>query len=132
MIGVGPFIAHSETPIFNSHDNMECQVPNTELMTYKIIALARIACPQANIPSTTALATLNKDNGREKGLIRGSNVVMPNLTPLEYRKYYEIYPAKVCINESAHDCRSCMKGRIFSIGRETGKGPGNRISAKQQ
>ena len=61
------------------------QVPNTELMTYKAVALTRLVCPQANIPSTTALATINKASGRELGLQRGANIVMPNLTPRKYR-----------------------------------------------
>ncbi len=126
MIGIGPFIAHDETPMFNAPDAGTEQVPNSELMTYKAVALSRIACPQSNIPSTTALATINKDSGREKGLNRGANVVMPNLTPLKYRKLYEVYPSKVCINESSDDCRFCIHGRIFSIGRKAGSGPGSR------
>jgi len=101
------------------------QVPNTELMTYKTIALTRLACPRANIPSTTALATLNKARGRELGLMRGANIVMPNLTPPEYRAMYEIYPAKACIYETADACHGCMLGRIESIGRRAGRGQGS-------
>jgi biotin synthase len=101
------------------------QVPNTELMTYKVIALARLACPDANIPSTTALATLNRESGRELGLQRGSNVVMPNLTPTRYRAMYEIYPAKACIYETAGQCHLCLTGRIASIGRTVGAGRGD-------
>jgi len=94
MIGIGPYIPHPETPLGNAGwraaelpplgDASE-QVPNTELMVYKTVALTRFVCPDANIPSTTALATINKVNGRELGLQRGANVFMPNLTPLEYR-----------------------------------------------
>ncbi|MHC1697602.1 MAG: [FeFe] hydrogenase H-cluster radical SAM maturase HydE [Geobacteraceae bacterium] len=129
MIGVGPFIPHGATPL-GSNDGHESapageQVPNTELMTYKVIALARIACPDANIPSTTALATLNTPTGRELGLSRGANIVMPNLTPKKYRAMYEIYPAKACIDETAADCRACMHRRIISIGREVGNGRGD-------
>jgi biotin synthase len=103
--------------------------PNTELMTYKVIALARILCPGANIPSTTALATLNLAQGREIGLSRGANVVMPNLTPTKYRAMYEIYPAKACIYETPSDCDKCLKRRIESIGRRVGTGPGDsRVS----
>ena len=94
-------------------------------MTYKVVALARLVCPRTNIPSTTALATLNEDQGRELGLVRGANVVMPNLTPLPYREMYEIYPAKVCIFESAVDYRMCITGRILSIGRTPGRGRGD-------
>lgn len=129
MIGVGPFIPHHETllgqraaqPGLLSQD----QVPNTELMTYKVIALARLVQPRANIPATSALATLNTPTGRELGLSRGANIVMPNLTPKKYRAMYEIYPAKACIDETAADCRSCMHGRILSIGRKVGKGRGD-------
>jgi len=95
-------------------------------MTYKTIALARILCPDANIPSTTALATLNLAEGRELGLSRGANVVMPNLTPVAYRADYEIYPAKACIRETAEECQGCLNHRIAAIGRKVGTGKGGR------
>ena len=127
MIGVGPYIPHPQTelasePASGSPD----QVPNTELMTYKVLALTRLACPSANIPSTTALATLNKANGRELGLQRGGNILMPNLTPPQYRVCYEIYPAKACITENAETCGGCIQLRIAAIGRTVGTGPGSR------
>jgi biotin synthase len=130
MIGVGPFIAHPQTPLGGGGLGPELlpseQVPASELMVYKVLALTRLACPEANIPSTTALATLNKVNGREHGLMRGANIVMPNLTPPEYRVRYEIYPDKACINETASACRSCLRLRVESIGRRLGVGPGER------
>jgi biotin synthase len=95
-------------------------------MVYKMIALTRILCPTANIPSTTALATINKVDGRKLGLKAGANVVMPNLTPVKYRRLYEIYPAKACIEESAIDCNQCLRGQIHSLGRFAGQGPGGR------
>lgn len=127
MIGIGPFIAHPSTPlgaVTRDPSEREDQVPNSELMTYKVVALARLVCNHANIPSTTALATLNLAGGRELGLQRGANIVMPNLTPIKYRRYYEIYPAKACIMEDADRCHGCMKRRIESIGRRVGTGPG--------
>ena len=133
MIGVGPFIAHPATP-FGRAEPMptEAQAPATELMTYKMIALARLMCPDANIPSTTALATLNITEGRELGLQRGANIVMPNMTPPEYRVYYEIYPAKACIRETADLCNRCITGRIEKIGRAIGKGPGPSPNARRR
>jgi biotin synthase len=129
MIGVGPFLMHPETPLADPQQRPEApadeQAPATELMTYKVIALARLLCPRANIPSTTALATLNKRNGRELGLVRGANIVMPNLTPPQYRVHYEIYPNKACIQESAGLCHRCMEVRIESIGRTRGSGRGD-------
>jgi biotin synthase len=95
-------------------------------MVYKMIALTRIVCPAANIPSTTALATINKVDGRKLGLKAGANVVMPNLTQTKYRSLYEIYPAKACIEESAADCNQCLRGQIHSLGRFPGQGQGGR------
>jgi biotin synthase len=128
MIGVGPFLPHPATPLGQGDAAavpVGEQAPNTELMTYKMVALARLACPRANIPSTTALATLNMAQGRELGLQRGANVVMPNLTPVKYRALYEIYPGKACITETAEQCRTCLDRRIQSIGRRLGTGRGN-------
>ena len=129
MIGVGPFLEHPQTPLADPAqrprvENEEDQVPPTELMTYKVIALARLMCPKANIPATTALATLNKTHGRELGLSRGANIVMPNITPLKYRIHYEIYPAKACIQETAEACNTCLSTRIAAIGRNVGQGQG--------
>ncbi len=126
MIGVGPFIAHPDTPLGAARAaGPDQQVPATEEMTYKVVALARIVCPRANIPSTSALATLNLAEGREFGLQRGANVVMPNLTPTKYRSLYEIYPSKACIKETAAQCKSCMAARILSLGRSIGTGRGD-------
>ncbi len=129
MIGVGPFILHPRTPLAESDFRVFVpdgeQVPANELMTYKTIALARLLCPRANIPSTTALATLNRWRGRELGLVRGANVVMPNLTPPRYRVLYEIYPNKACIQESADACHACLRSRIENLGRPIGRGPGS-------
>jgi biotin synthase len=128
MIGVGPFIEHPATPLGSGGERLApgAQVPNTEAMTYKVVALARLLRPDANIPSTTALATLNKKSGRELGLSRGANVVMPNLTPVRHRAKYEIYPGKACINETAEACAGCLEARIRSMGRKVGVGQGGR------
>ena len=130
MIGVGPYLPHSQTPLAVKQKELrlpaEQQAPNTELMTYTLIALARLVCPEANLPSTTALATVNLAHGREWGLQRGANVLMPNMTPVAYRHHYEIYPSKACILETAEKCHGCMRHRIQSIGRQPGQGPGGR------
>jgi len=129
MIGVGPYLVHPNTPLgdpdFRPMIIEGEQVPGDEATTYKVIALARLACPRANIPSTTALATLNTRRGRELGLVRGANVVMPNLTPPKYRVHYEIYPNKACIRETADGCNTCLTERIRALGREIGSGRGD-------
>ena len=128
MIGIGPYIEHPDTPLpFEKSIAENLQVPATELQTLKAIALTRIMCPQANIPATTALGTINRQNGREAALQAGANVVMPNLTPLKYRELYEIYPGKICVDETSDACDMCIKSRIMNIGRKIGTGTGSRI-----
>ena len=129
MIGVGPYIPHPSTPLgqglFPFAPEGE-QVSGDEETTTKVVALARLVRPDANIPSTTALATLDPSWGRERGLLRGANVVMPNLTPPAYRALYEIYPGKACVSETAEECGSCLPNRIRMIGRVPGTGTGSR------
>jgi len=131
MIGCGPFIAHPETPLHGVAPGGSDQVPPTEAMAYKVIALARMACPLANIPATTALATLNRAEGRELGLQRGANVLMPNLTPIKYRQMYEIYPGKVCVLETAEQCHGCIHQRLARLGRPPGRGRGDSARRTQ-
>jgi biotin synthase len=131
MIGVGPFLPSPHTVLGGEEAaefylNPDEQALNDELTTLKVVALTRIICPESNIPSTTALATIDPESGRELGLARGANVVMPNVTPPHYRVLYEIYPGKACIHETAEACRGCLERRIHSIGRVLGKGPGSR------
>ncbi len=129
MIGCGPYLPHPETPLadpsFRPNHAGEDQVPASELMSYKVIALSRLVCPRANIPSTTALATLNRVSGRELGLARGANVIMPNLTPPQYRALYEIYPNKACVLQTAESCHTCLAARIRAMGRKPGTGRGD-------
>jgi len=135
MSGVGPFLPHPDTPLGQAIEATagdDRQVCNSELMTYKVIALARLVCPRANIPSTTALATLNTESGRELGLVRGANVVMPNLTPACYRIHYEIYPNKACIRETGDACHGCLRARIENIGREIGVGRGDSPNYRER
>jgi biotin synthase len=136
MIGVGPYLPHPATPLGEGGGQPlipgDGQVPNNELTTYKVIALARLTCPRANIPSTTALATLNLRQGRELGLVRGANVIMPNLTPPQYRALYEIYPSKACIRETGQQCHACVTARIENLGREVGQGRGDSPGYRHQ
>lgn len=109
MVGIGPFIAHPDTPLkdFKNGDF---------ILALKVMALTRILLPDINIPATTAMETLNP-NGRIIALQSGANVVMPNVTTREFRKKYEIYPGKICVNENPDKCRGCIEAKIKSIGR---------------
>jgi biotin synthase len=130
MIGCGPFVPHEDTPSGRAYlhpDRVgpdEEQTPNTDLMTYKVMALTRLLCPDVNIPTTTALATLNREAGHLLGLQRGANVLMVNLTPIQYRSLYEIYPAKAGIGESAQAQLDRVNALLSRLGRTAGEGSG--------
>ena len=108
MVGIGPFIPHSETPFADFKGG-------TLRDTLVMIALTRLLLPNALIPSTTALGTIDK-KGRELGLKAGANVVMPNLSPVKYRKLYDLYDNKICTGEEAAECRFCLEKRVKSAG----------------
>lgn len=120
MIGIGPFIPHEQTPLKNSEKG-------DFWLALKVMALTRLNLPDINIPATTAMETINP-NGRIVALNSGANVVMPNVTSLEYRAKYEIYPGKICINENPEQCRDCIEAKIKSIGRTISKDYGFRDS----
>jgi biotin synthase len=109
MIGIGPFIPHPQTRL--------ASLKQGEVdLTLKVLALTRIVTKNSHLPATTALGSLEEDF-RIKGLKAGANVLMPNFTPLKYKKLYEIYPNKRCINEPTGACGSCMEELARSAGR---------------
>ena len=73
--------------------------------------------PNLLLPATTALGTIDPQ-GREKGILAGANVVMPNLSPVSVRKKYELYDNKICTGEESAQCRTCLNQRMLSIGYE--------------
>jgi biotin synthase len=109
MIGIGPFIPHPQTPLREER-------PGSVSLTLKTVALTRIATKNAHLPATTALGSMDRDY-RLEGLQAGANVLMPNFTPVEYKKLYEIYPGKRCVSEPAGVCGLCMEGLVETIGR---------------
>ncbi|MCK9571991.1 MAG: [FeFe] hydrogenase H-cluster radical SAM maturase HydE [Candidatus Omnitrophica bacterium] len=109
MIGIGPFIAHKHSQ-FAGKENGDVG------LVLKTIALTRIVTKNAHLPATTALGSLDRDY-RLEGLKCGANVLMPNFTPQAYRKLYEIYPQKRCVNEPVGACNFCMDKMAKKIGR---------------
>jgi biotin synthase len=108
MVGIGPFLPQKDTPFGNYPQGSFEQ-------TLRMVALVRLLLPRALIPATTALGTISPQ-GREKGLMAGANVVMPNLSPREVRKLYALYDNKICTGDEAAECRLCMEGRIRNFG----------------
>lgn len=117
MIGIGPFIPHSETPLGKEKGGT---IEDTLVM----VALARLLIPESLIPATTALGTLHPQ-GRELALKAGANVVMPIITPTSVRKQYSLYENKICGDEQPEDCRYCIERRIKTAGFEVNLGRGD-------
>ncbi|WP_291565687.1 MULTISPECIES: [FeFe] hydrogenase H-cluster radical SAM maturase HydE [unclassified Clostridium] len=108
MVGIGPFVSHKDTKFAN--------FPSGSVdLTLFLIGLLRLMLPKALIPATTSLGTLDS-KGREKGILSGANVLMPNLSPVSVRKKYDLYDNKICTGEEAAECNVCLRNRVASIG----------------
>ncbi len=110
MCGIGPFIPQKDTP-FGGFTAGGCD----ETTFY--ISLIRLIRPNILLPATTALGTIDP-MGREKGILAGANVVMPNLSPLSVRKKYALYDNKICTGDESAQCLNCLSERMRSIGYE--------------
>lgn len=117
MIGMGPYIPHEETPLYQYAADYK-EEEHLEL-ALKMIAICRLLLKDVNIASTTALQAL-KDDGRELGLLAGANIIMPNITDTKYRANYQLYQGKPCLDENASLCRGCLERRISAIGEQIG------------
>ena len=110
MCGIGPFIPHNET-VFRDEKAGSCE------LTCYLLSIVRLIKPTILLPSTTALGTIDKE-GREKGILSGGNVVMPNLSPLSVRKKYMLYEGKISTDEEAAENLMRLKEKIRAIGFE--------------
>ena len=110
MVGIGPFIPHHGTPFSG-------EPGGTVELTLFLLGLLRVMLPKVLLPATTALGTIDPQ-GREKGILAGANVVMPNLSPQSVRKKYELYDNKICTGDEAAECRQCLAKRMEAIGYE--------------
>jgi biotin synthase len=120
MVGMGPYIPHSNTPMGREmQPYTEKQSRDALQLGLKMIATTRIVLKDINIAAATALQAL-EHNGREQGLRCGANVIMPNITETEYRPKYQLYDNKPCLDENSSMCRGCLTGRINGIGESIG------------
>lgn len=108
MCGIGPFIPHKDTPFAKE------TAGNVELTCY-LLSIIRLIKPNILLPATTALGSLIED-GREKGILAGANVVMPNLSPVEARKKYMLYNNKASDGAESAQKRETLEERMLSIG----------------
>ncbi len=118
MVGMGPYIEHEETPLYVYRHLLKSKQERFDL-ALKMVASLRLLMPDINIAAATALQAIDPA-GREKALKIGANVIMPNLTPCDYRKEYQLYEDKPCLDEDAELCRNCLEARIGLAGCEIG------------
>ncbi len=108
MCGIGPFIPHKDTPFAD-------RAPGSVELTCYLLSIIRLIQPQILLPATTALGSLDP-TGREKGILAGANVVMPNLSPAAVRKKYSLYDNKLSDGPESAQCLDALKERICAIG----------------
>jgi biotin synthase len=124
MIGIGPFIPDPHTPL------AEAAAGDLD-RTLKVVALTRLVTRNTHLPATTAVGTIHP-LGRQKALQCGANVIMPNATPKEFRRHYQIYPNRICIDQNPSNCRFCVEGVVASLGRRIGSGFGDTLKHPYQ
>ena len=110
MCGIGPFIPHKDT------EYRDEKAGSVEFTCY-LLSLIRLIKPQILLPATTALGTLMED-GREKGILSGANVVMPNLSPEDAKAKYTLYDNKLTKGAESAEALDELKRRLSAIGAE--------------
>jgi len=120
MVGIGPFIPHHDTQFAD-------RTAGTVEMTVRLLAVIRLLLPDVLLPATTALGTIDPV-GREKGLMAGANVVMPNLSPADVRGKYLLYDNKKYSGDEAAEAVRDMVKRIASTGYEAVVGRGDHAN----
>ncbi len=108
MVGIGPFIPQKDTPFGR-------EKAGSVSKTLVLLSILRLMNPKLLLPATTALGTLDP-MGRERGILAGANVLMPNLSPVDVRQKYLLYDHKICTGEEAAECRLCLENRMKKIG----------------
>jgi len=116
MLGMGPYITSLGADMVA--EGMMERAPLMQL-SLNMLAVTRLVLRDVNIAAATALQTLAED-GRERGVSYGCNIIMPNISPREVRQNYQLYDNKPCIEEERTDCRGCLDARIATVGRRVG------------
>lgn len=124
MVGIGPFIPHEDTPLKNEKGG-------TAYDTITLLAVIRLLLPDVLLPATTALGTIDP-KGREKGFRAGANVIMPNLSPMEYRKKYALYNGKVFSGKESAEEKVRIESGVIEAGFEPILTRGDNIRWKRK
>lgn len=118
MIGMGPYIEHSDTPLYQYRHLLPTTDKRLEL-SLKMVAILRIMMKDINIAATTALQTLRAD-AREQAIEVGANIIMPNITPQNFREQYFLYQNKTVVKDDAFAYHRQLEQAIAAIGCQIG------------
>ncbi|MEA1873164.1 MAG: [FeFe] hydrogenase H-cluster radical SAM maturase HydE [Bacteroidota bacterium] len=118
MCGMGPYIEHNETPLYQ-YKNQLMPIDDRFQLSLRMIAILRIIMKDINIASATALQAIHPQ-GREMALRAGANVIMPNLTPVKYHENYHLYKNKPTVNEETDRYIEALEKNIHAAGDSIG------------
>ena len=120
MVGMGPYLEHSQTPLYRYRHLLLPPEKRLEL-ALKMVSVLRLLMPDINIAATTALQVLHPE-GREMAVLAGANIIMPNMTLPEFRPNYQIYEHKPGINDDAALSKSKLEQNLHHAGISIGYG----------
>jgi len=114
MVGMGPYLEHSQTPLYQYRNLLLPPEKRLEL-SLKMVAVLRLLMPNINIAATTALQVLHPE-GREMAVMAGANIIMPNMTLPEFRPEYLIYDHKPGVSDDAAISKSKLEENLNNAG----------------
>lgn len=115
MLGMGPYIPHHQTPLGQHLTLTPTDITRKLTLALNLISVARLYLHDVNIAATTALQALD-EMGRERGLLAGANVMMPNVTDIQYRPQYQLYENKPNLDENAETSRTLLEQHLATLG----------------
>lgn len=116
MCGMGPYIEHADTPFIEYSSRLPSLAERLDL-SLKMISVLRLIMKDINIVASTALQSIDPE-GREKAIRIGANIIMPNITPGNYRDSYKLYENKPRSCDSADDCLVSFEEKMRAEGIE--------------
>lgn len=117
MVGMGPFIPCEGTPLADSLGDFASRRAEQLELGLKMIACVRLVLPDVNIAASTALQALAPD-GRERGLLAGANILMPNVTDPRYRSGYQLYDGKPGLADDSGQSRDRLVAAVAAVGEQ--------------
>jgi biotin synthase len=116
MIGMGPYLPQEDTPLGQAHPDSPGAAEKRLELALRMIAVTRLVLPDVNIAAATALQAIAPADGRERGILAGANVIMPNVGDTVHRRDYQLYNGKPDLDENAPEVRAKLLESLAAIG----------------